>query len=153
MGGAFGLHKGRSPLAATAGVVVDRYVFVVFSWPVWLGLFAVVEPRIAASAATVADRLAEAVPQLGTDVLSRRLGAPSRIGGLPAWAAPDVDVDLTASTDCEDLAAFLADVVEFIEQDRALLADAVLDLGASATLGAAFAAAGRGRGLSAFLAR
>jgi hypothetical protein len=38
-----------------------------------------------------------------------------------------VDVDLTANTDCEDLLVFAADVVEFVEQDKAFLLDAITD--------------------------
>lgn len=40
---------------------------------------------------------------------------------------PFVDIDLTANTDCEDMLVFFGDILEFVEQDKAFLADAVLD--------------------------
>lgn len=52
-------------------------------------------------------------------------GLPCR--GTTAWALlnPGADVDLTTTTDFEDLAGPAADVLEFGDQDRALLADSL----------------------------
>jgi hypothetical protein len=55
-------------------------------------------------------------------------GLPSSTQGLTGmFANPAADLDLTTNTDCEDLLAFCADVIEFTEQDKALLVDATLD--------------------------
>jgi hypothetical protein len=40
---------------------------------------------------------------------------------------PLADIDLTANTDCEDMLVFFGDILEFVEQDKAFLADALLD--------------------------
>jgi hypothetical protein len=40
---------------------------------------------------------------------------------------PLKDVDLTVNTDFEDLLAFLGDSLEFVEQDKAFLFDAIFD--------------------------
>lgn len=55
------------------------------------------------------------------------------------FANPSKDLDLTVTTDCEDLAAFANDVIEFLEQDRSLLLDSLTDFSGTAlfTLGAA----------------
>lgn len=59
----------------------------------------------------------------------------SATGSFFSWGRnPHQDLDLTVSTDCEDLAAFSNDVLEFIEQDRSLLLDSLTDFGASAAL-------------------
>jgi hypothetical protein len=41
---------------------------------------------------------------------------------------PQVDIDLTTNTDCEDMLAFFGDIVEFAEQDKALFIDAAFDV-------------------------
>ena len=62
--------------------------------------------------------------------------------GASALLNPGADIDLTTTTDFEDLAAPVADIMEFADQDRALLVDSVS--------AAAFftATAGAGLGLS-----
>jgi hypothetical protein len=40
---------------------------------------------------------------------------------------PQVDIDLTANTDCEDLLVFFGDILEFVEQDKVFLADVLFD--------------------------
>lgn len=49
-------------------------------------------------------------------------------GGLGGGALfnPGADIDFTTTTDFEDLAAPAADVMEFTDQDRALVADSIL---------------------------
>jgi hypothetical protein len=37
------------------------------------------------------------------------------------------DIDLTVNTDCEDLLVFMCDIIEFVEQDKAFLSDALFD--------------------------
>jgi len=59
-------------------------------------------------------------------------------GSSPAPALglnPLSDLDLTTSTDCEDLAAFANDILEFVEQDRSLLVDSLTDVGVGAAAG------------------
>jgi len=40
---------------------------------------------------------------------------------------PHVDLDLSVNTDCEDMLAFLSDIIEFTEQDKMLLIDSLFD--------------------------
>jgi len=49
---------------------------------------------------------------------------------------PQVDMDITANTDMEDLLAFLGDTLEFVEQDKAFLLDSVFDSWGSLSFGA-----------------
>jgi len=53
------------------------------------------------------------------------------------------DVDLTASTDTEDAAAFVADVLEFTQQGQVLAADAMADALSVGLFGGAVAALAR----------
>lgn len=43
------------------------------------------------------------------------------------FSNPFKDVDLAVTTDFEDLLAFLGDNIEFAEQDKSLMLDALLD--------------------------
>jgi hypothetical protein len=52
-------------------------------------------------------------------------GLPSGASSSQSLLNPGADVDLTTSTDFEDLAAPAADVMELSDQDRALIADAL----------------------------
>jgi hypothetical protein len=52
-------------------------------------------------------------------------GLVSMLDGTPGLFNPGADIDLTTTTDFEDLAAPAADVMEFTDQDRALAADSV----------------------------
>jgi len=40
---------------------------------------------------------------------------------------PLIDIDLTTNTDSEDLLVFLGDIIEFLEQDKVFLLDALFD--------------------------
>jgi len=46
---------------------------------------------------------------------------------LACLSNPHTDIDLSTNTDCEDMLAFFGDIVEFAEQDKALLVDAAFD--------------------------
>lgn len=66
---------------------------------------------------------------------------PALVQPAPSWATnPRSDLDLTTTTDAEDLAVFAADLVEFAEQDHALLLDSLMEVGLSSLL---LGAAGR----------
>ena len=53
-------------------------------------------------------------------------GWSAALGSCRALALnPTADLDLTANTDGEDLVVFFGDVLEFAEQDKALLVDAI----------------------------
>lgn len=52
-------------------------------------------------------------------------GLAQNRGSLQSLFNPGADLDLTTTTDFEDLAAPAADIVEFTDQDRALAADYV----------------------------
>lgn len=134
---------------------LDKYVFCSFTWIVWegfmrrfglSGLSALVDKVDELSLALLLKALSLLTAlqnmffsprhnQYGlSDEISWSL-SPSKF----SWKGnPAADLDLSVSTDCEDLAAFSNDVLEFIEQDRSLLLDSLTDLGASAvfTLGA-----------------
>lgn len=53
-------------------------------------------------------------------------GLTSNPGGAHGLFNPGADIDLTTTTDFEDLAAPVADVMEFTDQDRALAADSIV---------------------------
>lgn len=72
-----------------------------------------------ASWALLALALAWALRARGEGVVSWASHAPSALS----------DLDLTASTDFEDLAAVGGDMMEFVEQDRLLLCDGGLEAG------------------------
>jgi len=132
---------------------LDKYIFLVFSWVVWAGFMRrygavlmayvgatlegyVLPPvfrplaRFFATAAETARR-----PFATQPAFLPTLDAPAPVA--PALANPGADIDLSVTTDCEDLAAFASDVVEFMEQDRALLLDSLTDFGALGALGVA----------------
>ena len=87
---------------------------------------------------TLVVTLAAATQQLTTTSLSSAVsGAGLLADGSQRWAAaavsldtpaaatplawPEADLDTTTATDCEDLAVFAADVVEFVHQEVTLL--------------------------------
>jgi|LauGreDrversion4_2_1035121.scaffolds.fasta_scaffold1249177_2 hypothetical protein len=57
------------------------------------------------------------------NLLSTNQGLPNCKATLRTLFNPGADIDLTTTTDFEDLAAPAADIVEFTDQDRALAAD------------------------------
>lgn len=77
---------------------------------------------------------------------SQGLLSPSFSG----WAAfnPGSDIDLSTTTDFEDCAGPAADLVEFTDQDRALLGDSLYAAESRCVLGAAGAGAVAGLGAS-----
>jgi hypothetical protein len=52
-------------------------------------------------------------------------GLTNSLGGGHGLFNPGADIDFTTTTDFEDLAAPVADVMEFTDQDRALAADSI----------------------------
>jgi hypothetical protein len=52
-------------------------------------------------------------------------GLTSGLSGTHGLFNPGADIDFTTTTDFEDLAAPVADVMEFTDQDRALAADSI----------------------------
>jgi hypothetical protein len=45
---------------------------------------------------------------------------------------PNADLDVSTSTDCDDLIVFVSDIFEFTEQEQSLLFDSLTDLSTSA---------------------
>lgn len=127
---------------------IDKYIFVVFSWVVWAGfmrrfglaglkrLGQHIDNFILDAAAWL-----QTLPAVVTRHMFPRPSTYAFIskdvswaGLSPAWLRgknPHQDLDLTVTTDCEDLAAFSNDVVEFVEQDKSLLLDSLTDFGIS----------------------
>ena len=86
------------------------------------------------SALVTGHTLSSGTPSLGAvplealgyevfSLFSSSQGASNSSAALSTLLNPGADVDLTTTTDFEDLAAPAADIVEFTDQDRALAAD------------------------------
>ena len=58
-------------------------------------------------------------------LLDASQGLTNNLGGGHSLFNPGSDIDFTTTTDFEDLAAPVADVMEFTDQDRALAADSI----------------------------
>lgn len=127
---------------------IDKYVFVIFSWVVWVGFmrrFGLaglkrLGQRIDNGILETAYWL-QTLPQAAKRLMFPYPALYSFISTNVNWEGsqskwlrgknPHQDLDLSVTTDCEDLAAFSNDVVEFIEQDRTLLLDSLTDFGIS----------------------
>jgi hypothetical protein len=58
-----------------------------------------------------------------------RCGTGAGLGWAASGLSALSDLDLTTSTDFEDLAALGGDMMEFVEQDRMLISDGGLEVG------------------------
>lgn len=122
----------------------DKHIFWSFSWIVWVGFMrrfgGSILPYVTWYQRNFEVKLINQTLLIWesfekTDNLTPTLNFQSELDLqiFPSFnqiiSNPNKDIDLTVSTDCEDLAAFGNDVLEFVEQDRALLVDSLTDFG------------------------
>lgn len=123
---------------------LDKFIFLGFSWIVWVGFMRRFGFWVLLAVSSYLDSL---YANLGKCMINfwNSFSAPEdkftpqtlfyvkiNADGVTVWTDlpnPNADLDLSVTTDCEDLAAFASDVTEFLEQDRALLVDSLTDIG------------------------